>query len=116
MTPEAHRCGGASRLVIVERDDGRESAPHERRIGDPELMLVPAGSENEMFTVRRRATRLHARPERRGERQRRIVDRTGDEYDDLRRPLWQPKEVGFSRPELGIDREISTPSAARMRQ
>lgn len=116
MTPEAHRCGGASRLSLVERDDGRESGSYERRIRDPELMLVPAGSENEMFTVQSRATRLHARPERRGERQRRNMDRTGGEYDDLRRPLGQPKEVGFSRPERGIDCEISTPSAARKRQ
>jgi len=69
-----------------------------------------------MFTIRSRATRLHARPERRGERQRRIMDRIGGEYDDLRRPLGQPKEVGFSRPERGIDCEISTPSAARKRQ
>lgn len=116
MTPKAHRCRGASRLVIVERHDGRESASGERRIGNPQLMLVPAGPENEMLTVLRCATRIHAGPERRGERQRRIVDRTGGEYHDARRPLGQPKDVGLSRPERGIDREISTPSAARKRQ
>jgi hypothetical protein len=98
---------------FVDRYDGGERMSHKRGIWQPELMLVPSCSQDEMFAVACPTVRAQSRPTRRRERQFVGVCRwTCAEYDGARAPIWKPEEFGVIRAQRRIDREIATPSAA----
>ena len=60
--PEIHRGVGAMRRQFVVGDDGRERVSFTRRVGKPELMLITAGSHDEMFAVIRTEARAQVWP------------------------------------------------------
>ena len=98
---------------LVDWDDGGERMSHERRIRQPELMLVPSCSQNEMFAVAYPTVRAQSRPIRRGKSHSVGVCRwTCTEYNGACTPIWKPEEFGLIRAQRRIDREIATPSAA----
>ena len=105
-----HHSGGRQ---FVDWDDGGERMSHVRRIRQPELMLVPSCSQNEMFAVACPTARAQSRPTRRRERQFVGVCRwTCAEYNGAGAPIWKPDEFGLIRAQRRIDREIAAPSAA----
>ena len=102
---------------FVDWDDGGERMSRGRGIRQPELMLVPSCSQDEMFAVACPTVRAQSRPIRRRESQFVGVCRwTCAEYNGACTPIWKPEQFGLIRAQRRIDREIATPSAARDRR
>jgi len=62
MTPEGNRGVGALGRCFVERKDSGEQTSLARQIGQPELILFVARSQDEMFAVMPAAAGTQARP------------------------------------------------------
>ena len=107
----------SARRQFVDRDDGGERMSRGWRIWQPELMLVPSCSQNEMFAVACPTVRAQSRPIRRRERRfARVCRWIYAKYDGACMPIWKPDEFGLTRAQSWIDREIATPSATRDRR
>ena len=103
----------SARRQFVDRDDGGERMSRGWRIWQPELMLVPSCSQNEMFAVACPTVRAQSRPVRRRERQfAGVCRRICAEYNGACTPIGKPEQFGLIRAQSWIDREIATPSAA----
>ena len=98
---------------LVDWDDGGDRMSRGRGIRQPELMLVPTCSQDDMFAVACPTARAQSWPVRRRERQFAGVCRwICAEYDCAGAPIWKPEQFGLIRAQRRIDREIATPSAA----
>ena len=62
MTQKAQSGFGAKRREFIQRDDGGQRLSLGYGIGEPKLMLFPAGSEKEMLAVRRATARAQTWP------------------------------------------------------
>ncbi len=102
---------------FVDRDDNGKRMPYGRGRRQPELMLIPSCSQDEMFAIACPTARAESRPIRRRESHSVGVCRwTCAEYNGACTPIWKPEEFGLIRAQRRIDREIATPSAARDRR